>query len=85
MLTFSYKALPQPHITMHSRTSYLGYLGALDMSVGWRLALGYLKDAAGNEKSGVLSTSRVVKIDSTPSLDEIKVTTLNSIYTLTKA
>ena len=38
MLTFSYKALPQPHITMHSRTSYLGYLGALDMSVGWMVA-----------------------------------------------
>ena len=57
----------------------------LDMNVGWRLALGYLKDAEGNEKSGVLSTSRVVKIDSTPSLDEIKVTTLNSVYTLVKA
>ena len=57
----------------------------LDMNVGWRLALGYLKDTAGNEKSGFLSTSQVVKIDSTPSLGEIKVTTLNSIYTLTKA
>ena len=57
----------------------------LDMNVGWRLALGYLKDAEGSEKSGVLSTSRVVKIDSTPSLDVITVTTLNSVYTLTKA
>ena len=57
----------------------------LDMNVGWRLTLGYLKDAEGNEKSGVLSTSRIVKIDSTFSLDEITVTTLNSVYTLTKA
>ncbi len=57
----------------------------LDMCVGWRLVLGYLKDAEGNEKSGVLSTSRIVKIDSTFSLDEITVTTLNSVYTLTKA
>ena len=57
----------------------------VDMCVGWRLNLAYVKDADGNEKSGFLSTSQVVKIENTPSLDEIKVTTLNSIYTLTKA
>jgi hypothetical protein len=57
----------------------------VDMCVGWRLNLSYVKDADGNEKSGFLSTSQVVKIDSTPSLDVITVTTLNSVYTLTKA
>ena len=57
----------------------------LDMNVGWRLNLAYLKDADGNEKSGFLSTSQVVKIESTPSLEVITVTTLNSVYTLTKA
>lgn len=35
MLTFSYKALPKPTITMHSRTSYIGYIGALDMTVAY--------------------------------------------------
>ena len=57
----------------------------VDMSVGWRLNLAYIEDADGNEKSGSLSTSQVVKIDNTPSLDVITVTTLNSVYTLIKA
>jgi hypothetical protein len=35
MLGVSYKAVPQPQITLYSRTSYLGYLGAMDMSVAW--------------------------------------------------
>lgn len=35
MLAISYKAKPQPQITLHSRTSYLGYIGALDLSVAW--------------------------------------------------
>lgn len=35
MLTLSYKAQPKPQITLHSRTSYLGYIGALDLSVAW--------------------------------------------------
>lgn len=38
MLTLSYKALPKPQITLHSRTSYLGYIGALDLSVAWMAA-----------------------------------------------
>lgn len=38
MLSISYKALPQPTITLHSRTSYLGYIGALDLSVAWMAA-----------------------------------------------
>lgn len=38
MLTISYKALPYPQITLHSRTSYLGYIGALDLSVAWMAA-----------------------------------------------
>lgn len=33
MLAISYKALPHPQITLHSRTTYLGYIGALDLSV----------------------------------------------------
>ena len=35
MLNISYKAIPQPQITLYSRTSYLGYIGALDVSVAW--------------------------------------------------
>lgn len=35
MLNISYKALPVPQITLYSRTSYLGYIGALDISVAW--------------------------------------------------
>lgn len=38
MLTLSYKAKPRPQITLHSRTSYLGYIGALDLSVAWMAA-----------------------------------------------
>lgn len=38
MLTLSYKAMPKPQITLHSRTSYLGYIGALDLSVAWMAA-----------------------------------------------
>jgi hypothetical protein len=38
MLALSYKALPTPTITMHSRTSYLGYIGALDLTVAWMCA-----------------------------------------------
>ena len=35
MLAISYKAIPRPQITMYSRTSYLGYIGALDLTVAW--------------------------------------------------
>jgi hypothetical protein len=38
MLSVSYKAVPRPTITLHSRTSYLGYIGALDLTVCWMLA-----------------------------------------------
>jgi hypothetical protein len=38
MLAISYKARPRPQITLHSRTSYLGYIGALDLSVAWMIA-----------------------------------------------
>lgn len=38
MLAISYKAKPHPQITLYSRTSYLGYLGALDLSVAWMCA-----------------------------------------------
>lgn len=46
MLNLSYKALPTPTITLHSRTSYLGYIGALDLTVAW-MAAKYLADAMG--------------------------------------
>lgn len=46
MLTLSYKATPKPQITLHSRTSYLGYIGALDLSVAW-MAAKYLADEMG--------------------------------------
>lgn len=35
MLAITYKSQPAPQITLYSRTSYLGYLGALDMTVAW--------------------------------------------------
>lgn len=35
MLAISYKAKPRPQITLYSRTSYLGYIGGLDLSVAW--------------------------------------------------
>lgn len=38
MLAISYKAQPCPTITLHSRTSYLGYIGALDLTVAWMIA-----------------------------------------------
>jgi hypothetical protein len=38
MLALSYKALPAPQITLYSRTSYLGYIGALDLTVAWMAA-----------------------------------------------
>lgn len=46
MLNISYRAKPHPQITLHSRTSYLGYIGALDLSVAWMLGK-YLADAMG--------------------------------------
>lgn len=48
MLNLSYKALPRPTITLHSRTSYLGYIGALDLSVAW-MAAKYLGHELGLE------------------------------------
>lgn len=44
MIAISYKAVPHPQITLYSRTSYLGYLGALDLSVAW-VAATYLAKA----------------------------------------
>ncbi len=46
MLALSYKALPAPQITLYSRTSYLGYIGALDLTVAW-MAGKALADAMG--------------------------------------
>ena len=33
MLAIGYRALPHPQITLHSRTSYLGYIGAMDLTI----------------------------------------------------
>lgn len=46
MLALGYKALPSPQITLYSRTSYLGYIGALDLTVAWMCAR-YLADEIG--------------------------------------
>lgn len=46
MLAISYKAKPRPTITLYSRTSYLGYLSALDLSVAWMCGR-YLANAMG--------------------------------------
>lgn len=48
MLNLSYKAKPAPQITLYSRTSYLGYIGALDLSVAW-MAAKYLGNELGME------------------------------------
>ena len=48
MLAVSYKAIPRPQITLYSRTSYLGYLGGLDLSVAWMCGR-YLAHAMGVE------------------------------------
>lgn len=44
MLGISYKAIPRPTIVLYSRTSYLGYLSALDLSVAWMCGA-YLAEA----------------------------------------
>ncbi len=33
MLGFGYRAMPRPQITLHSRTTYLGYVGQLDLAL----------------------------------------------------
>lgn len=38
MLALSYRQLPAPQITLHSRTSYLGYIAALDLTVAYKAA-----------------------------------------------
>lgn len=38
MLGFSYTALPRPTITLHSRTTYLGYIGQLDLALAHVIA-----------------------------------------------
>jgi len=35
MLSFTYKAKPYPTLTLHSRTSYMGYIAGLDLSVAY--------------------------------------------------
>ena len=57
----------------------------LFMWVGISLVLSYLEDADGNKKAGFLRTSLITEVDGDCSSDVITVTTLNSIYTLTKA
>lgn len=48
MLGLSYSALPQPTITFFSRTSYLGYLAGMDLSVAYTCAR-YLANAMGRD------------------------------------
>lgn len=38
MLSIGYRAMPQPQITLHSRTSYFGYIAALDLTVAHTIA-----------------------------------------------
>lgn len=52
MLNITYKAIPQPQITLWSRTSYLGYIGALDMSVAWMVGK-YLAHELGLEMKDI--------------------------------
>lgn len=48
MLGLSYSALPVPTITFFSRTSYLGYLAGMDLSVAYTSAR-YLAEAMGRD------------------------------------
>ena len=50
MLAITYKSVPAPQITLYSRTSYLGYLGALDMTVAWMVGR-YVAKALGLDMS----------------------------------
>lgn len=52
MLAITYSAKPQPQITLYSRTSYLGYLAALDLSVAWMCAR-YAAKELGIEMSSI--------------------------------
>ncbi|MGH3834118.1 MAG: hypothetical protein ACRDSF_00220 [Pseudonocardiaceae bacterium] len=38
MLALSYRQIPRPQITLHSRTSYLGYIAALDLTLAYKAA-----------------------------------------------
>ena len=38
MLGFGYRAMPHPTLTMHSRTTYMGYIGELDLALAHVLA-----------------------------------------------
>lgn len=38
MLSIGYRAMPEPQITLHSRTSYFGYIAALDLTVAHTVA-----------------------------------------------
>lgn len=38
MLGFGFRRLPVPQLTMHSRTTYLGYIGQLDLAIAHKLA-----------------------------------------------
>lgn len=46
MLSLSFRRLPWPQITLHSRTSYLGYLSLLDLGVAY-VAANYVSEAIG--------------------------------------
>jgi hypothetical protein len=48
MLGISYKALPAPQITLYSRTSYLGYLAGMDITVAWMCGR-YLAEMLGKD------------------------------------
>ena len=52
MLSVSYRALPKPTITLHSRTSYLGYLSALDFTIAHVLGQ-YVAAALGLEMNDI--------------------------------
>jgi len=56
MLNVSYKALPEPTITLHSRTSYLGYLSVLDLTIAWMLGQ-YVAEAISH------NSSRSIKVE----------------------
>ena len=58
MIAISYKAQPRPQITLYSRTSYLGYIGALDLSVAWMCGK-YIATALGIDVYGPIPADAV--------------------------
>lgn len=55
MIGFSFRRFPTPTLTMHSRSTYIGYIGRLDLGVASKLA-GMIAERLGLEKDEIAFT-----------------------------